>query len=206
MVGLHCALRAGKEHRSLRSIPFDSQFQWIYDKVQGVHFIRYTEDIGLKTNKGGLKHRQVEAKSVDVYPVCNSYKCPVRIIGCYMSLLPQNRTTNAFYLQPLRNYTPTCWYQDSPVGVNRLQKTVKIIAQKGGLPGYYTNHSLRATAATRLYHNNCDEQLIQEITGHRSVAVRSYKRTCQEQRRVASNCVSGNLGTSEPPCKRTKYD
>ena len=204
LVGLNCALRAGKEHRALRSIPFDSQFEWIHDEVKGQYFIRYTEDLGLKTNKGGLRHRKIDTKSVDVFPIPNSYRCPVRIIGYYMSLMPMNRSTNAFYLQPLKNFTPTCWYQDSPVGVNRLQKTIKSIAKKGGLPGFYTNHSLRATCATRLYHNNCDEQLIMEITGHRSNSVRSYKRTCSDQRRVASNIINGNI--SEPPCKRSKLE
>ena len=56
IVGLTCAVRAGKEHRVLRSIPFESQFKWHRDHTHGVYFLRYTEDIGLKTNKGGLKH------------------------------------------------------------------------------------------------------------------------------------------------------
>lgn len=42
--------------------------------------------------------------------------------------------------------------------------------------GHYTNHSLRALAATRLYDARIDEQLITEKTGHRSTSVRSYKR------------------------------
>ena len=31
--------------------------------------MRYCEDIGLKTNKGGIKHRKIEPEVVDVYPV-----------------------------------------------------------------------------------------------------------------------------------------
>ena len=49
------ALRAGKEHRALHGLPFHSQFKFIKDS-DGEIFLRYTEDIGLKTNKGGLKH------------------------------------------------------------------------------------------------------------------------------------------------------
>ena len=66
MLGLTCALRAGKEHHSLRSIPFRSQFQVMHDSG-GHTYLRYTEDVGLKTNKGGLKHRNVDSKVVDVY-------------------------------------------------------------------------------------------------------------------------------------------
>ena len=170
----------------------------------------YEEDIGLKTNKGGLRHRKIEPKIVDVYPIPNSQRCPVKVIEKYMSLLPPQRSCPAFYLQPLKNVTPTCWFQNSPVGVNKLQQVVKNVCEKAGLPGRYTNHSLRATAATRLYHNNFDEQVIQEITGHRSLAVRSYKRTCSGHWKMASLCVSGGLcdgyDTPQSNAKRAKFD
>ena len=110
VVGLNCALHAGKEHRALHSIPFDSQFQWVRDNYHGQYFLCYTGDLGMKTNKGGIKHHKIEAKTVDVYPIQNSYSCPVCIIGFYLSVLPVNCTHNAFYLQPLKNYTPTCWF------------------------------------------------------------------------------------------------
>ena len=42
------------------------------------------------------------------------------------------------------------------------------MCKKAGIVGYYTNHSLRATAATRLQHHNIEEQQIMERTGHRS--------------------------------------
>ena len=66
---------------------------------------------------------------------------------------------------------------------------VRDVCAKAGLPGHYTNHSLRVTAATHLYHNNFDEQIIQEFTGHRSVAVRGYKRTSDSQLKSASSCI-----------------
>ena len=199
VIGISCALRAGKEHRSLRRMPFKSQFSFLYDE-NGVSYIQYQEDIGLKTNKGGIKHRKIEAKCVDIYPFENSDRCPVRLIEQYMSLLPDSSSSHAFYLQPLANYTHECWYRDRAVGVNKLQSCVKDLCKRAGFRGNYSNHSLRATAATRLYHNNCDEQLIQEVTGHRSLVVRSYKRTCQSQRRLASEC----LFDREPLAKRFK--
>ena len=191
VVGLNCALRAGKEHRKLRSIPFSSQFTFMHDD-QGTRFIRYQEDIGLKTNKGVLKHRKLDPKIVDIYPI-NTKRCPVGIIEKYLSLLPTGRVTQAFYLQPLKFYYDTCWYQDSPVGINKLQKVVKVICERGGLPGYYTNHSLRAAAATRPYQENFDEQVIAEVTGHRSNVIRTYKRTCSGQRKSATYCLNSKV-------------
>ena len=47
--------------------------------------------------------------------------------------------------------------------------------------GYYTNHSLRATAATRLYERGYDNQAISSVTGHGTTAVEEYKRLTAEK-------------------------
>ena len=192
-LGLHCALRAGKEHRALRSIPFESQFQFMTSS-DGITFIRYTEDVGLKTNKGGIKHRKLSPKSVDMYPGSNIDRCPVRIFAVYLSMLPAERKCKALYLQPRKKFCKDSWYLDGPVGANSLKEVVGDVCKKANLPGYYTNHSLRSSSATRMYHSGIDEQVIQEITGHRSLAVRSYKRTSDIQKRQASLVLSGGIG------------
>ena len=188
LLGMTCALRAGQEHRKLRSIPFRSQFEFLYDD-QARMCLRYTEDLGHKTNKGGINHRKLEPKVVDVYPLDSIDRCPVRIIHYYMSKLPSNRTCSAMYLQPRKKFTSTSWYLNRPVGVNTLRNVVKDVCKMGGIPGYFTNHSLRASSATHMYVNDVEEQVIQEITGHRSLAVRSYKRTCDAQKKNASRCI-----------------
>ena len=188
MIGKGFALHAGKEHYNLWSPPFQSQLNFVRNSEGGI-ILRYTEDIGLKTNKGGLKHRKVQPKSVDLYPIKNEERCPIPIIVKYLSLLPCNRKTKNFYLQPLKRFSPEVWFRDKPRGVHTLRDTIKELCKKAGFAGYYTNHSLHSTCAMKLYHCNIDKQLIQEITGHRSLAVRSYKRTCDSQRKMASNCL-----------------
>ena len=188
MLGLSCALRAGKEHRALRSFGFDSQLSWHVD-FDGKRYFTYREDIGLKTNKGGLKHRKITPKVVDVYQTNNRERCPVRVLYSYFCKVPVNRKCSALYLRPVKNYTPNHWYYDRPVGVNKLQSVVRDVCKKAGLEGFYTNHSLRSTAATRLYQQNIPEQVIQEITGHWSLAVRGYKHTCDAQKKEATACI-----------------
>ena len=62
---------------------------------------------------------------------------------------------------------------------------------EAGIPGYKTNHSLRATAATRLYQSGVDEQLVMERTGHQSLeGVRSYKRISDIQREALSDILN----------------
>ena len=53
---------------------------------EGQLFIRFTEDVGLKTNKGGLKHRKFEPKVLDVYRSANPDRCPIAIFEMYTSL------------------------------------------------------------------------------------------------------------------------
>ena len=188
IIGKGFSLRAGKEHYSLRRPHFDSQFKFLHDD-EGQVFLRYIEDFGLKTNKGGIKHRKVESKEVDLYPIMNVERCPLRIIMWYLSLISKDTTCPSFYLQPRKKFTPGNWFLNRPAGANKLRDVIKDMTKKEGFPGFFTNHSLRSTAATKMYRCNIDEQLIMEITGHRSLAVRSYKRTCDQQRKVASNVL-----------------
>ncbi len=69
LLGVHCALRAGKEHRALRAPGKNSQFSFFFEN--SIHCLKYVEDQGLKTNKGGIKERKLKAKSVTVYPQQN---------------------------------------------------------------------------------------------------------------------------------------
>ena len=46
---------------------------------------------------------------------------------------------------------------------------MKRLCESAGITGYKTNHSLRVTAATRLFRRGVDEQVIMNVTGHRSV-------------------------------------
>ena len=80
-----------------------------------------------------------------------------------------------------------------------------------------TNHSLRTTAATRLYEAGIEEQLITnywsqervgariqttgasrcENTNHRSESVREYKRTREHMKRRVNNIISGSTENTD---------
>ncbi|XP_021340885.1 uncharacterized protein LOC110466932 [Mizuhopecten yessoensis] len=120
-----------------------------------------------------------------------------------MSLRPKTGKCSALYLRPKKTPSPDCWYCDSPLGVHILQQTVGKLCEEAGFKGYFTNHSLRATAATRLYKAGFDEQLVAEKTGHRSAAIRSYKRTCDAQLANVSSVVQG-IENMASPVKKLK--
>ena len=60
-VGKGFALCAGKEHRALCGLPFHSQFKFVKDSDEEI-FLCYTEDIGLKTNKGAWSIRKLRQR------------------------------------------------------------------------------------------------------------------------------------------------
>ncbi|CAC5391425.1 unnamed protein product [Mytilus coruscus] len=167
LCGLHFALRGGTEHRRLRlnSNPqITGPFQ---DKDAKLRYLLYKEDVS-KVNAGGLKHRKVVPKCVRAFENPeNRNKCIVTVFEKYKSLCK------------------------TPIGHNTLQGTVKRLCTSIGLTGKRTNHSLRASAATRLYNAGIEEQRVAETTGHRSNAVRVYKRTSADQQIEASNILYG---------------
>ena len=89
------------------------------------------------------------------------------------------------------------------MGHNILGQTVKRLCQKAGIEGYFTNHSLRATAATCLFESKVDEQLIMQQTGHStSTGVRSYKRIGEKLKNITSDVLNGSTEKmkSDVPC------
>ena len=189
LLGLHCTLRAGREHRNLITPDMPgSQFKFV--TRDGQQILEYTEHIGLKNNKGGIRERAHKPKVVPIYPAEHRGRCPVRLMTLYLSKLPKNRRSTALYLRPKQTANASCWYVDRPIGINLLQSTVKRLCQSAGLEGFFTNHSLRASCATRMYNAGCDEMTITEFTGHRSLAVRSCKHTNEETKRKACATLS----------------
>ena len=159
----------------------------LIETPDSVSYLLYTES-GSKNRSGGLRDRKVTNKSVKVFPNKeNSTRCVIRLYNKYMSLRPSNAPCDVFYLQPLKFPKPSCWYQPKPVGHNPLAQTVKRLCSQVGIDGYFTNHSLRRTCATRLYQKGADEQQIMSVTGHRSMdAVRIYKKiSCKQEEEIS---------------------
>ncbi|XP_046344062.1 uncharacterized protein LOC124124829 [Haliotis rufescens] len=109
----------------------------------------------------------MQKKNVRAYEnVEHPERCYLRLIEKYKSLCPPSSTrANTFYFTPLKKTKDRKWYLESPMGHNTIQTTVKRICTMAGITGKKTNHSLRSTAADRLYEANISEQQICEQTG-----------------------------------------
>ena len=189
MNGMYFALRSGSEHRQLRNDPCQIE---LVEREGERSYLRYTEYVS-KNKPGGLKGRKTKPKIVLHHAnEHNPERCFVKLFKMYNRLCPSDRPKDVFYLQPLKKTSPDCWFSTKPVGYNKLDATVARLCKSAGIIGYRTNHSLRATTATRLYQAGVDEQLVMERTGHQSLdGVRSYKRTSTVQQESLSNILNG---------------
>lgn len=168
--GLHFALRGGTEHCDLRIDQFE------ISERNGRKCLIYRECTS-KTNQGGLRDvRRQDKEVVHFENTEDKTKCHIALFEKFVSVRPPN--IERFYLQAATGRGAKYWYTTRPIGKNTLSKMVEKFCSTAGVKGRKTNHSLRATCATRLYESGIDEQLIMERTGHASVqGVRCYKRT-----------------------------
>ena len=136
-------------------------------------------------------------------------RCPVYILDSYLSKLPKTGTQDIFHLRPLEEIPmdPSLpWYSAVPVGRDTLHKKMSTMCKQAGVQGHITNHSLRATSATRMYERNVPEKIIQERTGHRSLeSLRCYERTSGLQHQTVSNILSAPKPTQHSTCDRAHY-
>ena len=199
----------GEEHRRLRCPPHDPQIVVKHD-VDGSAFLEYTEDDKSKTFQGSIHSRLKKRK---VVPIQGNKVHPeqdlVRLYQKYISLLPPKGKCQALYKYSLGKncLSPGTWYSDKPMGVNALKVVVKNIAKEAGLEGKFSNHSLRASTATRLFQSGVDEQIIKEVTGHKSDAVRMYKHSnTQLLHEASTKVVSNEAVKQEPPLNLLDWD
>ena len=192
--GLNFALRSGHEHRKLRPDMLS-----LKEPPNAIAYLLYTES-GSKNRQGGLKERKVPNKVIKYFANdTNPSRCGIQLYKKYMSLRPSDAPPDVFYLKPLPEARPGCWYYNRPVGHNVLSQAIKKLCSEAGAEGYFTNHSLRRTCATRLFQKGIEEQQIMSITGHRSSnAVRQYKEISHEQEEKLSKLIQ--------PVKKYKID
>lgn len=74
--------------------------------------------------------------------------CPVRYFHKLLAVL--NPSQKALFQRPKRNFKSTdqVWFENSPLGVNKLSSMMKEISVDAGLSQIFTNHCVRSTAVT----------------------------------------------------------
>ena len=173
-------LRGGDKHRSLQL----DQYSLNHDECG-----RYLRFVGRSTKnyQGGLQHRKLHNKDLRLYsnPELGT-RCVVDLFSEYLARIGEK--SGPFYRRPVKNSDPPK-FTKQVLGRNTLSTIVKRFCEEAGFQGNYTNHSGKVTCATTLFRSGVDEQLIMRQTGHRSDAVRAYKRSSKEQDVMVSSIL-----------------
>ena len=140
-------------------------------------YYEYTEFIS-KNNQHRYKDINSKNKVVRVYAQIGSEHCIVKLLDAYLAKL---KPDSFFYMCPLEKVPEQhgkSWYTSQRVGINTLKGIIPKLSLEAGCDVKYTNHSLQATSATRMFSGRFPKKLITDKTGHRSLqSLRTYEST-----------------------------
>ncbi|XP_030849678.1 A-agglutinin anchorage subunit-like [Strongylocentrotus purpuratus] len=160
------------------------------DVDSGLSYMK-KKDCLTKNNREG---QDEVSNSGRMYDIPNSNSCPLRAFQTYVSRL--NAKCIWLWQRP-KQAAPkdgSCWYCDSPLGVNTIGNKLKSISRNAGCSQVYTNHSLRATTINTLDSAGVQGRDILSISGHKSeTSLRHYSRTSDERKREMSGMLANHL-------------
>ena len=134
--------RGFEGQRNLKKISFAFERD-----ATGCPFVTMTHDETTKNHPGGISEVESFEKNGRMYKTA----CPTDGYSALEVFLTKlNPQCDAIFQYPKRNWRPSdkVWYENRPLGKNKLSSLMKEISAEAGLSRTYTNHSVRATAIT----------------------------------------------------------
>ena len=173
-VWLHTTLywcRRGHEgQRNLTS----SSFKFLKDE-NNRPYATMTHDELTKNHHGGVGDVESFEKEGRLYQTTDDPSDGFNALQFYISKL--NPECTAFFQYPKRKWSPSnsIWYENRPLGIQKLGTMMKEMSEAAGLSKKYTNHSVRAMAINLWSNAGLSNRHIMAISGHRNEqSLRSY--------------------------------
>ena len=155
-------------------------------------YYQHTELVS-KNNQHRFKDVNMQNKTGRVYAQVDSERCLAKLLDKYVLKLPEN--VLHLYVRPLDKVPDEeskPWYTKQRVGQNKLKEMLPSLSVDSGCSVRDTNHSLRATAATRMFSTGVPEKVIAEKTGHRSLKALCFYEHTQPAMEKAVSAVIAN--------------
>ena len=168
------------------------------EDVNGGLFATMSHDETTKNHPGGVSDVESYEKNGRMYKT-NSPTDGYSALELFLSKL--NPQCEVLFQYPKRNWRPCdkIWYENRPLGINKLSAMMKDISSAAGLSRVYTNHSVRATAITLWSTAGLTNREIMAISGHRNESsLKSYhSMPSSNQLRKCSDVLASALGDNE---------
>ena len=178
-VTYHFSFRAREVQAGLRKTDL------LLQKDQSGEFFSLGTDFCTKNSQGGLKGGESKVSVGRIQDVQQ-----VKAIKLLLSKL-NPACDRLFQRAKLRvNAEDPTWFVAAPLGKNTLSEMMPRISEKAGLSQRYTNHSVRATAITRLSAAGVEARHIMAVSGHRSEqSLSSYSAPTSSQQAAMSSLL-----------------
>lgn len=183
--------RRGREgQRNLRKTSFVFK-----QDPNGEDFVTMAHSESSKNHPGGLNDTESFENLGRMYKT-EQQDDGYSAIKLYIAKL--NPACEAFYQYPKRQWKSTddSWYENRPLGVNKLGDMMKNISSAAGLSQIYTNHCVRATSITLWSNAGLTNRHIMSISGHRNEQslLHYNQRPSTSQLKRCSDVLSQALG------------
>lgn len=188
--------RRGREGQ--RNLNFNS-FVFEVDDA-GQEYARMNVDEATKNHPGGINDVQSSKKEGRMYHT--SVDVDLDGLACLKKYIAKrNPKCEAFFQYPKRSpvvESDESWFENRPLGINKLGSMMKDISKAAGLSKIYTNHCVRATAITLWSNAQVPSRHIMNISGHRNEdSIKHYNtRPSADQLRTCSNVLSEACSTA----------
>ncbi|CAB4010182.1 Transposable element P transposase, partial [Paramuricea clavata] len=161
----------------------------------GEEYATMTHSEASKNHPGGIKDSESFQHIGRMYQT-NEENDGYSALKLYISKL--NPACEALFQYPKRNWKPDdkTWYENRPLGINKLGDMMKDISTAAGLSKIYTNHCVRATSITLWSNAGLTNRHIMSISGHRNEqSLQHYnRRPSTSQLKRCSEVLSEALG------------
>ena len=192
----HFGLRGCQEHRDMKWGDVE-----LKTTADGLEYLEYNErQTKTRTGSQPKDTRTVKPK---MFAVRGSERDPVLFYRQYASKRPDdmNNKDSPFYLAINHTRNPASgkpWFKSAPMGVNKLNALLKIMAQKAELDtSNLSNHSARKRMIQKLSEQNVPPTHIMQVSGHKNVqSINNYSCLSVQQQRDISNILAVSGRTS----------
>jgi hypothetical protein len=172
-ISLHFCRRGRENQRSLTKESFE-----IKTDANGNEYVAMVVSESTKNHQGGLGDKAIDEGDPKMFSNGKS-TCPVRYFKKLLAVL--NPKQNALFQKPKRNFMSgdQIWFENSPIGVNKIGSMMKEISKDAKLSRVYSNHCVRSTTVTVLDAAGIPIHRIMQTSGHRNES--SVKFYCDRQ-------------------------
>ncbi len=168
----------------------------------GKEYVTMALDEATKRGQGDEAHDNDKDQDNIMYEQ-DSDRCPVKSFKFYLSKL--NPLQTAFFQTPVRKAVSKVtvpWYQNGPVGKNKIGQFLPEISKLSNLNTVYTNHCLRATATNALVRGSHAPTSVTAVTGHKnieSLKVYLQRPTLKERKALGNTLTKYAAGDQDEP-------